>query len=337
MRAPVHLLALSVALGSFLVTASVRAESAVYRPDLAPPCTPADLETEPAAGDVPANWPIFTFVGGDGRGLDWSTVRLVRVSDGAAVPLAAPLVAPLARLVVGEDYDLYHPICPGETPSVTRYRAVAPIAEPLTLGTIEVSELYAANYYQGVANRGYFVEVRLYADPGFDAAPWSTLVAWDSEIDGDASSPTSSPRHVHLRLPVDCGAGYGIAPGDRVFRGVGFVVPGSVRFSTPYVSSTVGPCATALRVDNTTLRPLTPEEILYWDSAPMDAAVPTMDGGIGGALDGGRVSMLTEPDTNSNCAIGPGRSGRFGLSAVVSVALCAVWRRRRRAPKFRRD
>jgi len=136
------------------------------------------------------------------------------------------------------------------------------------------------------------------------------------------------PLHVNLRVPVDCGAGYGIAPGDRVFRGVGFVVPGPrVRFATPDVPSTIGACATALRVDNTTLRPLTPEEIVYWDQEPMDAGVSWMDGGMDGGVDGGRMGMFTEPDTDSNCTIGVGRRASFGPWALLLVVIFAVLRR----------
>jgi hypothetical protein len=329
MRSTRLLFALVFALASLLGAPSVRAESGML-PDLGPPCTVAGLETDPLAGDVPANWPIFTFVGADGRRLDWSTVKLVRVSDGVDVLLATPYVAPLANLVVGEDYDLYHPICPGETPSITRYRAVAPIAEPSSLGTISVSELYASNYEQGVGNRNYFVEVRLDPDPGLALEPWVRTISWDREIDGDGSAPSAWPLNVPLRVPVDCGAGYGIAPGDHVFRGVGFVVPGVERVATPVVASTIGACATALRVDNTTLRPLTPEEIAYWDLEPRDGGVSWMDGGMDGGVDGGRMGTFTARDTNSNCTIGVGRRASFGPWALVAIAAFIVSRRSRR-------
>jgi len=84
--------------------------------DLGPRCTSAGLEADPAAGDVPANWPIFAFVGGTGGlAATRATVRLVRVSDGVAVPLASPYVAPLATWLSARTTTFYHPICPGET------------------------------------------------------------------------------------------------------------------------------------------------------------------------------------------------------------------------------
>lgn len=329
MRSMPLLLVLAVALHSFFIPASASAESP-RPPDMGPACTLAGLDTDPPAGDVPANWPIFTFVGADGLRLDTSTVRLVRVSNGVAVRLASPDVAPLANLVVGEDYDLYHPICPGETPSVTRYRAIAPVAEPSSLGTVTVSELYASNYEQGVANRNYFVEVRLDPDPGFALEPWVRTVSWDREVDRDSSARSAWPLNSMRRVPVDCGSGYGIAPGDRVFRGVGFVVPSAVRYATPEVPVTIGACATALRVDNTTLRPLTLEEIAYWDLPPMDAGFSSMDGGMDGGVDGGRMGMMTEPDTDSNCTIGVGRRSSSGPWALLLIAILAVSRRPRR-------
>jgi len=327
-------LAMLAVLSSLLFAATAQAELGPP-PDFGPRCTRADAAVNPPAGDVPANWRLFSFARGT-LALDYRTVRLVRVSDGSTVPFAASnTFSPLSSLVVGEEYDLYHPICAGETPAVTRYRAIAPIPEPSTLGTITVSELYASNYEQGIANRQYFVEVRLATDPAFAVEPWASAGSWETEVDGAFPQLIGWPRTSPIRLPVDCSATNPITPGDHVFRGVGFMAVGVERFGTPTVSATVAPCASAQRVDNTTLRPLTADEIAYWDTEPTVLPPPPMDAMVpaDGGLDGGRAAMMTARDTNTNCAvgiIGAGRA-RYGVWSLLLVALVAVWRRPRRA------
>src|SRR5689334_18411124 len=103
------------------VGVDVRAES-VGAPDVAWTDSPPDAGTacereepgiDPPEGDVPANWPFFTFTLIGAR-RDARDVRLIRVSDGAEVPIVVRSgldvrAFPLEDLVPGEDYDLQHP------------------------------------------------------------------------------------------------------------------------------------------------------------------------------------------------------------------------------------
>jgi hypothetical protein len=227
---------------------------------------------------------------------DWSNVGLRRVSDGTMVsgfvdptalpPIGAgPVVGAFVlyeRLVPEEDYDFLQPFCSGalEPQRITRYHAVAPIAEPTVLGTIEVSHIYAANAVRGVANRVYFVVVTLAPDPATAVDPWATSMKWTpvEVVDGaeswflslDGFNPLDSVGLGSAqRIRVSCDPpGFGsawIRSGPHTLRGTtGY--DGVVRLSTPDIATVIDSCDLALRVDNDTLAPLTPEQITFWDT-----------------------------------------------------------------------
>ena len=264
MRLPSLALVLLISVASSGVPMRTRAESAVLR------CTPGPVLFDPPAGDVPANWPAFRHMADLGEYREWGGVRLVRVSDGTVVPAATSRyhlggLAPREELIPGEDYDLYQPHCYGEPERVTRYHAVAAIAEPASLGTIEVSPVYAANFARGAMNRIYFVDVLLQPNAGFAAEPWASS-SWNAAVDGVAPSIGGNGlTYRSTRVLVSCGSGEGVGPGDHMIRGVAYPIFDALRFSTPAVpvSITAEACDTALRVELTTSRPLTPDEIAY--------------------------------------------------------------------------
>jgi hypothetical protein len=307
-----------------------RAESAVLR------CVPGGVLFDPPAGDVPANWPLFLYTESYGEYREWASVRLVRVSDGAVVPAAAVSgwrggLAPREDLVPGEDYDLYQPHCLGELERSTRYRATAPIAAPSTLGTVSISPVYAAYSARGATNRYYFVDVFLAHDAGFDAPPWSSVMQWNAEFDGSLDRSGSRPLGAYgIRAFVSCGAttGAALALGEHSVRGVSYAIFDAVRFSTPAITHTISvdDCAAATPVNAATMQPLTPEEIAYWDEPEMDAGVPVV---CDPSMDGGRLCMSTERDTNSNCSIARGRRGGSAPWVMSLVAALLVVRRRR--------
>ena len=251
-----------------------------------------------AAGDVPANWPLFAVaLSSNSAPLDWTYVRLIRLSDATSVPgstIQQPPrggFVPSAELIVGEDYDFLAPQCPSESALVTRYRAVEPIAEPTSLGTITVSPLFAANPLRG-AEVVHFVEVTLAADASVTVEPWLTALEWVAELDS--------------RVIVACEGGRP-APGTYSFRGA--AAPPDRRFTlvTPEITATIPACDTAVRVHDQTLAPLTPDEIIVWDT-PAPAPLETVSG----------------------CTIGGGRPRGAAPWAMAMCLAVALWRTRRR-------
>jgi len=303
------LVAVAAATVTVMPLAPARAESMV-RPCFAP-------RVSRAAGDVPANWPLFAveFPPESAPQLEWTFVRLMRISDATSVsgstiqqPSRGGFV-PGAELVVGEDYDFLAPSCPGEPPLVTRYHAVAPIAEPTSLGTISVSPLYAANPFRG-AEVVHFVEVTLAPDASVTVDPWLTALEWVAEIDDGGGHTAFSERALPLtelrsRVIVQCEGGRP-APGTYPFRGA--AAPPDRRFTlaTPEITATIGDCDTAVRVHDRTLAPLTPDEIIFWDTA----APPG------------------EPD--SGCAISGGHPRSAVSWAMAMCVVVALWRARGR-------
>ena len=334
MRSIAVCLALLLALVVSGAATRARAESGAL------PCRPGALMVAPAAGDVPANWPFFEYSGlpSPSGGFNWTAVRLERVRDGVVVPTVSSAhwptgVAPLEDLVPGEDYDLYQPLCYSDSPRAVRYHAVAPIAAPSTLGTITVSPLYGAYSGHGSTGLYHFVDVVLAPEAGFGTEPWASSFRWSTEIDGTAGTfGIRTLGDLTARIPVTCSVGSAGVPGfgDHSFRGVAFVVQGATRFSTPAVATSFSAegCAAAPRVDATTLRPLTADEIAFWETPEMDAGVPP---DCGSSMDGGRLCTATERDTNSNCAVAVGRRGGslpWALLGVVVLGLAAARRRR---------
>jgi len=217
--------------------------------------------------------------------------------------------APAADLAVGEVYDLYAPHCPGEPEIVTRYRVVEPVAEPTGLGTITVSPLYAANPIRG-AEVVYFVDVTFVSDAGVTVEPWASSLNWVAEIaeDGGHTQVSQWPlplTELHSRVIVQCEGGR-LTAGTYAVRGAAATPGRRFTLATPEVTATIAACDTAVRVHDRTLAPLTPDEIIFWDT-------PAPPG-----------------ETDSGCAIsgGPPRSAVSWAMAMCVVV--ALWRARRR-------
>lgn len=336
----VGLACLMLALGS----ATARAESGR---DAFVSCAYGTPEVTPPAGSIPANWPSFT-IALLGTSVNAESTRMTRMSDGHVVPLAfatrsgagSPVeYAPLEPLVVGETYVVDHPMCAGLAPRSTVYVIADPITAPTSLGTIVVRGPFAANTQRGACHRAYFVEIDLTPDAAFASSPWSTL-SWYVAVDG--TSPPALPYPIttdFTRLALPCGEhGASIAEGMHTLRAVagplrfpeGLAAP--VTFETAAVAFTAL-CSDAVRVDATTLAPLTADEMAFWDTdvgtCGMDAATSNMD--AGSSLDG---AAHTEPDTHPNCGCalsGRGPSSMSWLLALLVASRRAASRGRRRA------
>jgi hypothetical protein len=296
----------------------------------------ADPPVLPEPGAVPANWPVFDLrvFGADVR---YGDARLVLAGTG--VPVEAVIspgeqtLMPLEDLVVGESYDMVLPDCSGVSGSVVRYLATAPTEEPSQLGSIAVSRLYAANTRPGAAYRRHFVVVELTADPVAVRTPWDRALRWTVATASEpALTPAIGMSARELRVEVDCGDGVGLSTGPQEIKGVSFAPAARARVSTDVVMVTIESCDAALRVDHETLRPLTPEEIEYWDTAVMDAGPGPdwwdPDAGDDWGIDGGRPGLRTARDTRSNCSCtvaartppsGAAIAGLAGLAIAVAV------------------
>jgi len=301
-------------------------------------------EVTPAAGSLPANWPLIT-MGLVGSGFDWHATTLTRARDGHVVPLFYPSFGPdqgtvvlLEALTPGDAYALVHPICPVTMPRTTVYSAVAPIPGPASVGPFDVLGPFAANSLRGVANRFYFLVVSLVPDPGFDTTPWSSF-RWQVSVDrhDGVSYPEFMTIH-RTSVSIGCGTGPSSVPEGMHMFGVAagpLIDVWTIRDSS--TTSIDVRCASAVRVDADTLRPLTSDEIAYWDSVDMDAALAVTSDGASidmdartpdGGLDGGRMNMHTEPDTHSNCSASSARPhSTLPLIALATLSALGRWRR----------
>jgi hypothetical protein len=345
----------SIVLAASLVVSAARAESAPSH-DASVTCGYASSEhTSPAAGDVPANWPAFAIflVASGGETIDIPSARLVRRSDGVAVPASVGatyrglVLSPLEDLVVGETYDLLHPVCEHEPSETTEYRAVAPLPAATSLGTITLSPLLGTYRERGRENLVYQVGVVLVPDPSVE--PWRDAYRWGTEVDGALQSSLNPLWATESGFAVDCNTGrwrgWGVPPGDVVVRGAAGAHEEHLALFTPELSGTYH-CEDVIIVHQDTGVPMTPEEIAWWDRADMDGGPPgDLDGGVdidGGSrgedgartVDGGRMGMHTEPDTDSSCSIAHDRGSRsppLGLAVPLAIALLGIARWRRRA------
>ena len=192
---------------------------------LAPSIALADIDAGPAVcRDAQAEYPTgllpastaTLMVRADGPiTVDARTrVSLARIEpDGSRTPLAIEVsastvtvqVTPLDRLEVGTTIVLSQSICEASPDDAieTTYRIVEEIDAPSTLGTIEVSPIYAANLERGERNRFYYLEMRLVpSEAARERAAFLRIVPYIDELElGHWPLTLDEPTRVH----VDCG------------------------------------------------------------------------------------------------------------------------------------
>lgn len=223
-------------------------------------------------------------------------------------------------LTEGADYLIRTPVCGGvgldagmEAVSFdeARFSVGTAVSVPTELGDLEVSQLYAANRSQGTENREYFVEVSWSANDS--VLPVVGIYEQHLQRQGSSASVFQRPLQAthSWRVAVACES----ARGELEAGANELIMFASPPHGDPEIQSNPATveidCSTALRVDNITLEPLTPEEIAHWDTAPSDISDV-------GATRGSGCSTIP--------GVG-GASGSLGLFFLVAYAM----RRRVRA------
>jgi len=307
------------------VPAGALAESAVFAPDTGS-CGSLSVAVAPESGTIPANLPRITVS---------VASSLVLVARGGAGPVPADVgIYPSGTilrvrepLVVGQSYDLLRGECPGLPPLAT-YEVVADATLPTTLGALSASPLTSYYAPPGV-DRYTFTDVTLARDPSVE--PWLDAYDWWLDANGTELSARSL-RTTTVRVDVACDPGATVA-----LSATGHAAP--VPYDTPALSTAELTaslaCDGAIVVDPATEEPLTAAEIEERDRLALtDAARTDPDAGMAsgvdaGTRDGGSSTMPTEPDTNGNCSVRPGRASG-GWALLATALLFALGRGRRR-------
>lgn len=256
----------------------------------------------PDPGNIPRWQRVVFFAATDAR-FDPSRASVsVVASDGGETPL--PLVAEPADLADGSfsgalfelpeplergtELLLRHQGCPiGSLADVeSRFHVTGDAPEPPELGTLSISDVYAANAERGVEHRVHFVVVEL--SPELWLRTWSRILRLDARS-GDESlgpeQPFFADRVASWRREIACPPSMDALETHTVEVTAAVGLSPDRRFRETTATRTVQ-CAGALRVNYDTLEPLSDAEAEWWDrtgdpppapdggSPSLDAAVP---------------------------------------------------------------
>ena len=306
-------------------------------------CSPPRHRTTlvaPGTGEsLPASAPGILVSGEDGVEVQLFDAGGASVAGALKVDGYRKYFAPSSPLAVGSYTVRYQSYAPdtGPAPSVLENAITVTAAVPLPTrtGTLSVAGTDRATRSVWTSS-GSCVEdadvamVRLALTPDVGLAPYASVVAWETKVDGEYWSqaqgtlPATDGVRTVLNLFTACDAGgtdgrdNGLASGVHDVQVMPILVGSSATIAPATLRVTV-----SCDADNGTIDP---RMVSADPSAPPaksadrdenDATTPVSDG------DGSSSST-------SGCTAAPAREGSFGLVSLVGVALAAASIRRRR-------